>query len=438
MVSRGPLNMSEDLTRTAKRHHPSSPDAQPTVQASPQCGFSSMVPGQAPLMAASAGVPSGGVQYAISQPPTGQVQAAAAAAAAAVYAFPMTMPSHLPGLPAVASTAVTSTATPIVESDRDLSPRSRRKASHNAVEVRRRRRISSQLDRLKAMLNCQKTDKASLLSEAVVRLSFLVQKCHSLETELAALKGEPPPPPLPTTVLPGDDDDEDEEGRKGEPVAMAEQAVAGERQLQHWAQLGEQALQELLVKAQNSQWSHSHARDEIDGFISHVPSPEADGSAPQRLEYCVKAETILPFEPETVAAAYLNLADRQKWHSACSEAKLVEEIWPSTMCAQTTPDHPGPPQTTPDHPRPPRTTPEHPRPTQTNPDQPRPPQTTPDHPGPRKPLFPPHILLLLLPLSTPSAYAPYQWPPTTNRALPRTISCRLFHFPQVHRLFCLP
>ena len=51
--------------------------------------------------------------------------------------------------------------------------------------------------RLKSMLNCQKADKASLLSEAVSRLNLLTQRCHSLETQLATIKGEAPPPPLP-------------------------------------------------------------------------------------------------------------------------------------------------------------------------------------------------------------------------------------------------
>ena len=109
----------------------------------------------------------------------------------------------------------------------DVSPTAMRKLSHNAVEVRRRRRISMQLDRLKTMLNRRaarsrgrpghfhfapaasccpplrplpsphaltppspslpspKADKASLLSEAVERLVLLTKKCHSLESELA-------------------------------------------------------------------------------------------------------------------------------------------------------------------------------------------------------------------------------------------------------------
>lgn len=78
---------------------------------------------------------------------------------------------------------------------RDLSPRSMRKASHNAVEVRRRRRISQQLDRLKSMLNCPKVDKASLISEAVSRLHSLNHRRHSLETDLAHMKGRAPPTP---------------------------------------------------------------------------------------------------------------------------------------------------------------------------------------------------------------------------------------------------
>ena len=131
----------------------------------------------------------------------------------------------------------------------DVSPTAMRKLSHNAVEVRRRRRISMQLDRLKTMLNrhaarslsrlghfhfapaasccpplrplpsphaltppspsppSPKADKASLLSEAVERLVLLTKKCHSLESELAVPRANltnsrphtprPCPPPSP-------------------------------------------------------------------------------------------------------------------------------------------------------------------------------------------------------------------------------------------------
>jgi len=196
------------------------------------------------------------------------------------------------------------------------------------------------------MLNCQKADKASLLSEAVSRLNLLTQKCHSLETQLATMKGESPPPPLPPPAADDDDDDDDGADRSGQmcidsteysarassTADVAEQAVQGERQLQLWAQLGESALHDLLLKLQNSAWEHMHTRDGINGFLAQVATPGADGSGAQRLDYCVKAETTLPLDPETVAAAYLNVSDRHKWHANCTESRLVEELWPGTMC----------------------------------------------------------------------------------------------------------
>ena len=64
-----------------------------------------------------------------------------------------------------------------VEGGGDLSPRAQRKLSHNQVEVRRRRRISMQLDRLKSLLHCEKTDKASILSEAVTQITVHAPAC---------------------------------------------------------------------------------------------------------------------------------------------------------------------------------------------------------------------------------------------------------------------
>ena len=217
--------------------------------------------------------------------------------AMAAYAFPAMLsgpggPSGIHGGPTSSFVRpYNQSATPISElglgqlvngrgqaGEEDLSPKAIRKLSHNAVEarcplpaptsticspscvrsapfcvpaaqpsarpcatqVRRRRRISTQLDRLKTMLNrrppplppppcltcaCSplpcprrllqparpaltphharclspKADKASLLSEAVKRLTLLTKRCHSLETELAMFKGtEPPPPPVPS------------------------------------------------------------------------------------------------------------------------------------------------------------------------------------------------------------------------------------------------
>jgi len=33
-----------------------------------------------------------------------------------------------------------------------------------------------------------------------------------------------------------------------------------------------------------------------------------------------------------VGAAYLNVSNRHLWHSNCIESRLVEELWPTTMC----------------------------------------------------------------------------------------------------------
>lgn len=92
----------------------------------------------------------------------------------------------------VNATAMVPTAgsTAIVEVDGDgrpMSPRARRKRSHNAVEVKRRQRISDQLDRLKQLLECPRGDEASVLSEAVTQIHQLDLFCNTLEAELATL-----------------------------------------------------------------------------------------------------------------------------------------------------------------------------------------------------------------------------------------------------------
>ena len=68
--------------------------------------------------------------------------------------------------------------------DADLSPRARRKRSHKAVEVERRQRISRQLDRLKSILGCPAVNEASALTEAVLQLNLLNERCNMLEFEL--------------------------------------------------------------------------------------------------------------------------------------------------------------------------------------------------------------------------------------------------------------
>lgn len=332
-----------------------------------------------------------------SAPPV-QPPASGGAGTTTVYAFPVggagagrppasqLAVSNMPlgGAPrASTETAITATAEATVTVARDTSPRSMRKASHNAVEVRRRRRISLQLDRLKAMLQCPKVDKASLLNEAVNRLSALTQRCHGLESELAHLRGTPPPAPLPPVPQIGDmeitvvtveaipagagggveamDTTGDAEvkpsarapldvlalpstavmgertpaGPSGEQMSLAQEAEQGEAHLQMWAQLGESALRELLAKHADTTWNHVLTRDDVTGYIAEQSEQQkadaANPETPARLDYCLKAETTLPLDPESVANAYMQVSERQKWHSSCSESRLVEELWPRTL-----------------------------------------------------------------------------------------------------------
>lgn len=52
------------------------------------------------------------------------------------------------------------------------------------------------------------------------------------------------------------------------------------------SQVGESALHDLLLKLQTSQWTLLQTREHIEGYMTRVPVPTADGS--QRLDYCVK------------------------------------------------------------------------------------------------------------------------------------------------------
>jgi len=210
-----------------------------------------------------------------------------------------------------------------------------------------------QLDRLKSMLNCQKVDKASLLSEAVSRLHILNQRCHNLETELATLKGAPAPAPLPETPAGAEAAEGSEAGDSTEVggglermqlecTAVASQdaqhqalqeAELGEQQLQQWAQLGESALSDLIAKLEQAQWKLISQREEVALYAAQAPSAnraEKD-TTPQPLEYCVKAETLLPLDPAVIANAYMDTDLRQKWHTSCTESRVVEELWPGTM-----------------------------------------------------------------------------------------------------------
>lgn len=149
-------------------------------------------------------------------------------------------------------------------------------------------------------------------------------------------------------------------------VDAAEEAAQGERQLQLWcalhvthpstcrgngcladpengrrrrschpccrAQLGEQALQELLVKYKQTKWTHLMSAGEVEGFTSILASANMASGTERPLDYCVKAETEIPCDPEIVARKYFDVGRRQLWHSSCTESRLIEEVWPRTMC----------------------------------------------------------------------------------------------------------
>ena len=74
----------------------------------------------------------------------------------------------------------------------DVSPTALRKLSHNAVEVRRRRRISMQLDRLKTMLNRRAARSLSRLGQ--FRLAHAASCCPP-PRPIPSLTPLPPPPP---------------------------------------------------------------------------------------------------------------------------------------------------------------------------------------------------------------------------------------------------
>jgi len=57
-------------------------------------------------------------------------------------------------------------------------------------------------------------------------------------------------------------------------------------------------------------------------------TPAADS---ERLDFCVKSETTIEVDPSVLAAAYMDVEERHKWHSACEDSRLVEDVWPHTM-----------------------------------------------------------------------------------------------------------
>ena len=97
-------------------------------------------------------------------------------------------------------------------------------------------------------------------------------------------------------------------------------------------------MNELLRKESGTTWTHVCTRDGIVGSSAWMPAPPEDtfafgGFAPpdsERLDYCTKAEATIELEPSALATLYMNIEERQRWHSACQDARLVEEIWPTT------------------------------------------------------------------------------------------------------------
>ena len=98
--------------------------------------------------------------------------------------------------------------------------------------------------------------------------------------------------------------------------------------------------QELLHKLEHAQWRAVVQRNEVTGYASQsptisIPAQPGQAASSQSLEFCVKAETTVPLSPAHVAAAYMDTASRQQWHSACTDSAMVEELW----CASTRTRH---------------------------------------------------------------------------------------------------
>ena len=231
---------------------------------------------------------------------------------------------------------------------RDLSPRERRKRSHNAVEVKRRQRISNQLDRLKSILGCPKVDEASVLSEAVSQLNMLNECCSTLESELAHTQGQrtlatsredaSEAPSASTDV--GRSDDRKAKppapAKKDEPVRIdVSDPYSSTFPIDPYTlfQLGQKALHELLRKNEQLPWTLmcSSGPDNavpMKGYsvdVRSLPRPEPDEGGP-RLDYCIKVETTFPVDPHDVAVAYTDTEARSTWHASCTESRVVAEV----------------------------------------------------------------------------------------------------------------
>ena len=207
----------------------------------------------------------------------------------------------------------------------DLSPHERRKRSHKAVEVKRRQRISNQLDRLKSILGCPKVDEASVLSEAVSQLNILNECCNTLESELAHTEGQrslagTSQEGVSTTQASTDEGDSDEREanapaptEKDEPVRIdVSDASSAAFSIAPYTlfQLGQKALRELLRKNEQLPWalmclSGPDNAMPMTGYsvdVQTLPKAELDERGP-RLDYgyCIKVETTFPVDPQDVA-----------------------------------------------------------------------------------------------------------------------------------------
>ena len=232
----------------------------------------------------------------------------------------------------------------------DLSPHERRKRSHKAVEVKRRQRISNQLDRLKSILGCPKVDEASVLSEAVSQLNILNECCNTLESELAHTEGQrslagTSQEGVSTTQASTDEGDSDEREanapaptEKDEPVRIdVSDASSAAFSIAPYTlfQLGQKALRELLRKNEQLPWalmclSGPDNAMPMTGYsvdVQTLPKAELDERGP-RLDYgyCIKVETTFPVDPQDVAVAYADAGARSTWHKSCTESRVVAEV----------------------------------------------------------------------------------------------------------------
>ena len=228
--------------------------------------------------------------------------------------------------------------------DAELSPRARRKRSHKAVEVERRQRISRQLDRLKSILGCPAVNEASALTEAVLQLNLLNERCNMLESELVhteaqcsregASEGQ---------VASADEGELDERGANARAPAEKEGPVRIDvsgpstpnspidpRAL---CQLGQKALLELLRKNEQLPWALMCLSGPDNAVPVTVHSVDvrslpraAPGEGAQRLDHCIKVETMVPVEPHDVAVAYADAGARSSWHASCRESRVVAEV----------------------------------------------------------------------------------------------------------------